>query len=107
MFFCDRPRPDAPGGNINREYFSLFSDDVPALAGRSPIACYTDFMVRTRMHAFACMFLSHPLSPSCCRDPGVLPAEEAAAVTLLDRIVPRGRDTHRSTCSDWLPSHTL
>lgn len=44
MFFCDCPRPSATGGNVNREYISLFSDDVPALAGRSPIACYTDFM---------------------------------------------------------------
>lgn len=44
MFFCDRPRSGAPGGNVNREYISLFSDDLPALAGRSPLACYTDFM---------------------------------------------------------------
>ncbi len=31
---------------MNREYVSLFSDEVPCLAGRTPLACYSDFMVR-------------------------------------------------------------
>lgn len=46
LFFRDRPRAAAPEGNVNREYISLFSDDVPSLAGRTPLACYSDYMVR-------------------------------------------------------------
>lgn len=46
LFFRDRPRREAPEGNVNREYVSLFSDEVSCLAGRTPLACYSDFMVR-------------------------------------------------------------
>lgn len=45
LFFRDQPRPAAPEGNINREYISLFSDEVPSLTGRTPLGCYSDYMV--------------------------------------------------------------
>lgn len=45
MFFRDRPRAAAPEGHVNQEYLSLFSDRVPALCGRTPLQCYTQFMV--------------------------------------------------------------
>lgn len=45
MFFRDRPRAAAPEGNVNQEYLSLFSDRVPVLCGRTPLQCYTQFMV--------------------------------------------------------------
>ena len=44
LFFTDRPREGARGQR-NREYVSLFADEAPrALAGRSPLECYGDFM---------------------------------------------------------------
>ena len=44
LFFTDRPR-DGRLGVRNREYLSLFADEAPrALAGRSPLECYGDFM---------------------------------------------------------------
>lgn len=101
MFFKDRPRPAAPQGNVNREYISLFSDHVPALAGRTPMQCYTDFMVpptsppplphiHTHTHTLACTVLTHMsaapdgefttrhvqqcalVPPTCCMPPALL-----------------------------------
>jgi len=49
LFFTDRSRDGKPG-NRNKEYISFFADEAPrALAGRSPVECYADFM-----HAFRC-----------------------------------------------------
>lgn len=47
LFFADRPR-EGRGAQRNREYISFFADDVPALRGRSPMQCYTDFMTAFR-----------------------------------------------------------
>lgn len=44
LFFTDRPRGNRRGQR-NRECLSFFADDVPALEGRTPIQCYTDFML--------------------------------------------------------------
>lgn len=44
IFLSDRPRLHH-GGRRNKEYISLFADDVPGLLqGRSPLECYADFM---------------------------------------------------------------
>lgn len=44
IFLSDRPR-QYHGGRRNREYLSLFADEVPSLVcGRSPMECYADFM---------------------------------------------------------------
>jgi hypothetical protein len=48
LFFRDQPRPAAPEGNVNREYISLFSDEVPLLGGRTPLGCYADYMVSSQ-----------------------------------------------------------
>uniref|UniRef100_A0A061R8X8 Beta-amylase n=1 Tax=Tetraselmis sp. GSL018 TaxID=582737 RepID=A0A061R8X8_9CHLO len=51
LYFTDRPRGNRRGQR-NRECISFFSDEVPgALAGRSPIECYQEFM-----HDFAQAF---------------------------------------------------
>lgn len=58
LFFTDRPR-DSKLGNRNKEYVSIFADEVPrVLSGRSPLECYADFM-----HAFR---YSSPRSPVLC-----------------------------------------
>ena len=47
LFYCAAPRPgaDCAGGGRNPEVLSLFADTAPgALAGRSPLQCYRDFM---------------------------------------------------------------
>ena len=47
LFYCSAPRPgaDCAGGGRNPEVLSLFADTAPgALAGRSPLQCYSDFM---------------------------------------------------------------
>eukprot|EP00951_Prasinocladus_malaysianus_P028375 scaffold258312_cov29-Prasinocladus_malaysianus.AAC.1 len=45
LFFTDRPR-GSRRGQRNRECISFFADDAPgALAGRSPMQCYQDFML--------------------------------------------------------------
>ena len=43
IYFTDRPRDRGPGQR-NREYISIWADDAPALAGRTPMQCYEDFM---------------------------------------------------------------
>eukprot|EP00210_Caulerpa_lentillifera_P001615 g1553.t1 len=44
IFPCDRPR-HSHKGHRNKEYLSLFADEVPGLLqGRSPMECYLDFM---------------------------------------------------------------
>lgn len=48
LFFTDRPRENGLGQR-NRECISLFADEVPgALAGRSPMECYGEFMTSFR-----------------------------------------------------------
>eukprot|EP00803_Ostreobium_quekettii_P005528 evm.model.scf_1360EXC.4 EVM.evm.TU.scf_1360EXC.4 scf_1360EXC:29335-34456(-) len=48
LFFADKPRDHSPGLR-NREYLSIFADDVPGvLMGRSPLECYEDFMMSFR-----------------------------------------------------------
>ena len=42
IFYTDR------GGYCNQECLSLFSDDSPVLAGRSPLQCYSDYMTAFR-----------------------------------------------------------
>jgi len=43
LFFTDRPR-GTRRGQRNKECLSFFADDAPALEGRTPVQCYSDFM---------------------------------------------------------------
>lgn len=47
IFFTDRPR-ETGLGQRNKEYISIFADEQPVLGGRTPLQCYTDFMVAFR-----------------------------------------------------------
>eukprot|EP00210_Caulerpa_lentillifera_P006982 g6677.t1 len=48
IFLSDKPRHHT-SGQRNKEYLSLFADEVPALIyGRSPMECYSDFMIAFR-----------------------------------------------------------
>lgn len=47
IFLSDRPRRDRCG-HRNREYLSIFAEEIPLLYGRSPMQCYADFMVAFR-----------------------------------------------------------
>ena len=62
LFYCAAPRPgaDCAGGGRNPEVLSLFADTAPgALAGRSPLQCYSDFMA-----SFAAAFADELWGPA-------------------------------------------